>query len=297
MFKNVLIGVDGKDHGRDAIALARRLSDPGAKLTLVHVHPGEHNRLHAIKTSKLEKESASSTALLEAERSHTGIDADILSVVAESPGAGLHQHADEAGADLIVVGSTSRSALGRVTLGDDTRAALNGSPCAVAIAARGYSGDTGPIATVGVGYNESHEAEYALQVARTIAEPTGASVSLLEVIAIPSYSYAGMLAPVGEGIDVMLEDANKRIQEIPDTLGRVVFGLTGEELAAFGENVDILVVGSRSYGPLRRLVVGSTSEYLERHARCSLLVLPRSAVPAEQDDADPGTQAPASSAT
>jgi hypothetical protein len=50
----------------------------------------------------------------------------------------------------------------------------------------------------------------------------------------------------------------------------------GEELAAFGEEVDILVVGSRSYGPVRRLVLGSTSTYLERHARCSLLVLPRS---------------------
>jgi hypothetical protein len=41
--------------------------------------------------------------------------------------------------------------------------------------------------------------------------------------------------------------------------------------------VDILVVGSRGYGPVKRLVLGSTSDYLERHARSSLLVLPRSA--------------------
>ena len=63
--------------------------------------------------------------------------------------------------------------------------------------------------------------------------------------------------------------------ELPGVDGRAVLGLTGEELAAFGEEVDILVVGSRSHGPLRRLVLGSTSDYLERHARCSLLVLPR----------------------
>jgi nucleotide-binding universal stress UspA family protein len=49
----------------------------------------------------------------------------------------------------------------------------------------------------------------------------------------------------------------------------------GEELAAFGEELDLLVVGSRGYGPVKRLVIGSTSDYLERHARCSLLVLPR----------------------
>ena len=53
--------------------------------------------------------------------------------------------------------------------------------------------------------------------------------------------------------------------------------MTGEELAAFGDDVDILVVGSRSYGPVRRMMLGSTSDYLERHARCSLVVLPRAA--------------------
>jgi nucleotide-binding universal stress UspA family protein len=36
-----------------------------------------------------------------------------------------------------------------------------------------------------------------------------------------------------------------------------------------------LLVGSRGYGPVKRLMLGSTSDYLQRHARCSLLVLPR----------------------
>ena len=59
--------------------------------------------------------------------------------------------------------------------------------------------------------------------------------------------------------------------------GRAAYGLTGEELAAFSDEVDLLVVGSRGYGPAKRLVLGSTSDYLERHARCSLLALPRPA--------------------
>ena len=102
---------------------------------------------------------------------------------------------------------------------------------------------------------------------------------------------------IGESVDVILAEATTRLQELDDVQGSAVYGLTGEELAAFGASLDVLVVGSRSYGPVKRLVLGSTSDYLERHARCSLLVLPRSAVPAEQDEADPGTQAPASSAT
>jgi nucleotide-binding universal stress UspA family protein len=96
------------------------------------------------------------------------------------------------------------------------------------------------------------------------------------VVAIPTYAYTGLMPPtLGEGIDAMLAEASARLGQLPGVQTRAVYGLTGEELAAFSDEVDILVVGSRGYGPVRRLVLGSTSEYLERHARCSLLVLPR----------------------
>jgi nucleotide-binding universal stress UspA family protein len=75
----------------------------------------------------------------------------------------------------------------------------------------------------------------------------------------------------------MITEANARLSKLPGVAGRAVYGLAGEELAAFSKDVDLLVVGSRSYGPVKRLVLGSTSDYLERHARCSLLVLPRPA--------------------
>ena len=75
--------------------------------------------------------------------------------------------------------------------------------------------------------------------------------------------------------------------------GRAVYGLAGEELAAFGDELDLLVVGSRGYGPVRRIVSGSTSSYLERHARCSLLVLPRTDTDQASDPASPAaTRAP-----
>ena len=78
------------------------------------------------------------------------------------------------------------------------------------------------------------------------------------------------------------KDAKGRVEKLQDVDGRAVYGLPGEELAAFGEQVDLLVVGSRSYGPVKRLVLGSTSNFLQRHARCSLLVLPRTAASAAQ---------------
>jgi hypothetical protein len=38
MFSNVLVGVDGRQGGRDAIALARQLAPPQASMTLAHVY-------------------------------------------------------------------------------------------------------------------------------------------------------------------------------------------------------------------------------------------------------------------
>jgi nucleotide-binding universal stress UspA family protein len=282
MFEHVLVGVDGSANGRDAIALASRLVDPDGRLTLANVRAGETHPLHAITPGLLAEERDSSLQLLERERADAGVEAELLSLVAASPGAGLHRQAEDQGADLLVVGSCSRGAFGRAMLGDDTRAALNGAPCAVAIAARGYAGQGGragnPIAKVGVAYNGSPESERALAKAREVAEPTRAQIEVLEVVAIPSYAFTGLMAPsIGDSIDLMITEANARLSELPGVVGRAVYGLAGEELAAFGKDVDLLVVGSRSYGPVKRLVLGSTSEYLERHARCSLLVLPRPA--------------------
>jgi nucleotide-binding universal stress UspA family protein len=276
MFKNVLVGVDGRPNGRDAIALASRLTDPDGKLTLAHVHSGELRPSHAITPGLVREERQAPEKLLERERATADVSAELISIVSMSPGRGLHLQAEEQNADLLVVGSCSHGAVGRVMLGDDTRAALNGAPCAVAIASLGYAEHPAPIAKVGVAYNESPESKAGLAVARELAAPTRASVHALEVVPITTYAYTGLVpSAIGDSIDAMLQEANGRLKKLSGVEARAVYGLTGEELASFGDGVDILVVGSRGYGPMRRLVLGSTSHYLERHARCSLIVLPR----------------------
>jgi nucleotide-binding universal stress UspA family protein len=279
-FENVLVGVDGSSNGRDAIALAEQLAGSAGKLTLAHVRSGELNPLLVATPQLLDEERDASMALLERERADCDVQAELQSVVAAGAGSGLHRQAEEQGADLLVVGSSGRSGFGRAMLGDDTRAALNGAPCAVAIASRGYAGKTGradnPIGRVGVAYNRSPESRHALAAAREVAQASGASIAALEVVSIPAYAFSGLMAPaIGDIIELMVAEAGARMSELPDVDGRVVYGLAGEELAAFGEDLDLLVVGSRGYGPLKRLVLGSTADYLERHARCSLLVLPR----------------------
>jgi nucleotide-binding universal stress UspA family protein len=278
MFKNVLVGVDGRPGGRDAIALASRLIDPDGKLTLIHVHSGELRPSHAVTPGLLAEDRERSHTLLEQERTAAAVEAELISVVSMSPGRGLHEQAEEQHADLIVVGSCHRGAFGRAMIGDDTRAALNGASCAVAVAPLGCAEHPTPISKVGVAYNSSPESETALATARTLAESRGTAVHALEVVTFPSIAYTGMMPPaIGESIDLMLEEATSRMSKLPAVEGRAVYGLAGEELATFGDQVDLLVIGSRGFGPVKRLVLGSTSDYLQRHARCPLLVLPRTA--------------------
>lgn len=275
MFSQVIAGVDGKENGRDAALLASKLLAPGGQLTLVHVYTDESgfrdsgaNFTEIVRRDCLE--------LLEREQAATGLDAQLDVVGASSVGAGLHHIAEERGADLLVVGSSSRGAVGRLLLGDDMRSSLEGAPCAVAVAPRGYAEHPGQLATIGIAYDGSVESEAALALARNVAGEHGSKIAALSVVNIPSYSYGGLVAiDWGEIMNDLEREARARLDGLADVQGRVVRAVATEALAEFGEDVDLLVVGSRGYGPARRMLFGSTSDYLARHARCPLLVLRR----------------------
>ena len=275
MFKNVLVGIDGGPHGRDGVALASSLLARGGTMTLAHVHAGGARSTTAITPGLAREEEAASMDLLERERMASGVEAQLASVLATSPGRGLHEEAERRQADLLVVGSCSRGLLGRVFVGDDARAALNGAPCAVAIAARGFSERATALSRIAVGYDGSPESEAALVSARKLAAAGDARIIALETVAPHIYGPIGLGATVVDNTSALIEEAELRLGALAGVEHRAVLGLAGEELAALGGEVDLIVVGSRAYGPVRRIVHGSTSNYLERHARCSLLVMPR----------------------
>ncbi len=160
MFNRVLVGVDGRPYGRDAIALASRLKDPQARLTLAFVQ-----------ANGLAEDLEYSSKLLEGERAAANVEADLVSVLAAGPGRGLHEQVEKQHADLLVVGSCGHSSFGRAMLGDDTRAALNGAPCAVAIASRGLAQRGEPIAKIGVAYNSSPESESGTRARKRAGRP------------------------------------------------------------------------------------------------------------------------------
>lgn len=274
MFGKVIAGVDGGDGGRDAIALARRLLAEDGQLVLANVRTELPTR-YAPLSATIDDER-SSIELLERERDGAEVEGELVSCQASSPGRGLHVLAEQRDADLIVVGSTARGALGRIALGDDTRAALNGAPCAVAIATRGYGEHPIPLARIGVAYDTSAESEEALAAARRIAAPHRSLLRALHVVTLPSLALAGAVAAsAGETIEALTDDARTQIATLEDVDGEALYGIPEDELVRFSGELDLLVVGSRGYGPLRRMMLGSVSRHLQRHGRCSLLVVPR----------------------
>jgi nucleotide-binding universal stress UspA family protein len=280
MFANVLVGVDGRQGGRDAIALAKQLTEPDGRLTLVHVYHW-FGTGHAPLVMPGERED--STALLRSERDAAGVAAELLSFGEARPARGLHELAERRNADLIVVGSSCHGVIGRVMMGDDTHAALNGAPCAIAIAPRGYAATRRPLLKLGVGYDASTESEAALALARRLAARSGAEIHAVNVVSMQDRRVE---KPIPDdwptAAEALTERARKRVRELEGVEGEAVYGGAREELVRFGHSVDVLIVGSRSFGPVGRLFHGSVSSYLARHAPCPLVVLPRAALGARE---------------
>jgi nucleotide-binding universal stress UspA family protein len=270
VFSNVLVGVDGRQGGRDAIALARELAAPRARMTLAHVDPIERN-------GDADGNGDSRRMLID-ERARTGVDARLLAVHGSTVTDVLHQLSSRRHYDLLVVGACHHGAIGRFVAGDHTVQSLKDARCAVAIAPLGQ-GPVSGISRVGVGWDGSPEAAQALRAAQAISARTGATVEPLVVLPVQSLPYGQPIrhrwADVAEQLTA--EDLARLGGGIDGFDGQVRYGSPGEQLAHFSEDVDLLIVGSRNAGAVGRLFTGSTSSYLARHAHCPLLVFPRHA--------------------
>jgi nucleotide-binding universal stress UspA family protein len=281
MFRQIVVGVDERIGKRDAIALADRLLAKDGELTLAHVYAGDPHIYRGASAAYAAGERERAMELLERARAQAGIHAHLRWRASPSVGRGLHELCELIGADLLVVGSSRRGLLGRVVIGDDTRGALNGAPCAIAIAPAGYADEPTAMREIGVGYDGSPESTHALEVARTLAGELDAKLSAFRAISIPTAAFGPGQRPLSDAIETLVGRARDEIEGLGGVEPHAAYGNAAEELAVYSASLDLLIVGSRGYGPIGRLIHGSTSRELARTARCPLLVLPRSTLAIE----------------
>ena len=277
MFTSILVGVDGRQGGRDAIALGRRLASPGATITLANIYGSGWLLPRGIEvTAALQRDE--SERMLVSQRSAAGVDAEVVCAWHSTPGRGLHELAQSRGSDLIVVGSSRRALLGRALIGDDTRASLNGAPCAIAVAPRGYTEAAHDFETIGVGYDGSPEGQAALAEARDIAGRRGSRIEVLWVVSLLDVREDSPIpADWPAAADELVGRCAEKLQLLEGVSADAVYGGPKEELSRLTDRVDLLIIGSRNYGPLHHVFHGTTSTYLTRHAGCPILQLPRGA--------------------
>lgn len=272
-FDTVVIGVDGHRGGREAISLAAALLEPGGRLILANVvRPRSAARLGPL-FAEVDRRAAAE--VLDAERARLEIPALTEVIVRDSVADGLHAIAARVGADLLVVGSAHRGAVGRIVLGDDARGVLNGAHCAVAIAPLGVRV---PVAwrTIAVGDDGSAESALALACARRVAARLGAAVRACSAVGPSSLTYHELsLTDSSDALAVRVVQERKRLARYSGVETEVLEGDPGEALTELSSEVDLIVIGSRGQGPWGRLMTGSTSEYLSRRASCPVLILPR----------------------
>jgi nucleotide-binding universal stress UspA family protein len=290
MFRTIVTGYDEPDHGAEAIALAELLRDPREGTLLLtsayslapivagaFVVPGESDALRdeAHKMLAAARENLTDTHRVR-----------IRALASESPARVLREVAEAEQADLVVVGSSHRGALGRVLLGTTAENVVLGAPCAVAVAPRGYRG--GEIHRIAVAYDGSPEADAALLAAESVALEVSAALIVYCVVE-PASPTAGMIA-AGTGAEWPSRAAKGHARHLlyavadnaPDGVNPETLLLHGEPAAEIAARVDgvadLLFVGSRGHGPLRRALLGSVSRALLRDAGCPVVVTPRSAV-------------------
>jgi nucleotide-binding universal stress UspA family protein len=179
---------------------------------------------------------------------------------------------------------------------------LNGSPCPVAIAPEGFAAQAGSPRVIGVAYDGSESSETALVEAMAQAVEFDATLKLITVVPpLQLYwsgeAFAGGIAG-GEtireqrhnGFRHMLEEAAERVPAEARAATVLLDGRPATVIADEAEKgIHLLVMGSRSYGPIRRVMVGSTAIELMRLAPCPVLVIPRGAPAPSAEAAEAGT--------
>lgn len=207
-----------------------------------------------------------------------GFGASTRSYTGGSPGHVLHDLAESEDVESIAIGSPHRGALGRTFLGSVGESLLHGASRPLLVAPRDYAAQAhGKPRVIGVAYDGTRESKLALEQAEALAARAGARIRVLTVLAppVPMPSAIGYAPPIEFEPEKLIEEATAAVHGV-ETEGRQLSGAPAAALAeACEEDVDLLVSGSRGYGPLGRLFAGSVTSSLIRRAPCPVLVVPR----------------------
>lgn len=301
---SVVVGYDGTERGADALALGAHLADAlDASLVVATAVADPNGLLSPAELASMSEEHAGES-LRRAVEILAPREARTAIVSGYSAGHALNRLAEDERPLALVIGSSHHGRLGRVVLGSVGESLLSGAPCPVAVAPRCYAGlPERDLARIGVALDGSPEAGEALTAAARIASRPSAELTLIAVAPRSTDIGGAMLSMLSR--EELEQSGEQRVEEVLDRAEaaidpgyrirrRLLHGDPAPTLARECQRLDLLVVGSRQYGPLRRTLLGSVSRQLSHSACTPLLVVPRIAaeVPTPERPATSAERAP-----
>jgi len=284
-----LVGFDPEHGGEDALALGQRLARVlGGGIEVVAVLPWPRHLADADDLQR-EVDAELKGPFAAARERFGGVEFAARGFAHPSPAQALAAIADDQDVAVIVIGSAHRGEVGRTLLGTVGQSLAHGASRPIAIAPRGYADAVDDrLDRVAVAFDGSPEAKVALDTAVAIAKRAGAELTVLTVADYPRYTRAAAWSLLTEGEINDRERAHRQelvdgaVASLPDGLtaaGRVLTGDPARELTDATADYDLIVAGSRSFGPVRRVLLGSTTRRLLGESVCPVLVMPRDAEP------------------
>lgn len=290
----IVVGVDGSEHSAAALRWAAREAElHGGKLTAVLVwdlfnqrHPDGSRRF-----DPAYDEAHADAALLAAVEAALGPDA-AASVgrlpVCDVPAQGLIEAAK--GADLLVVGARGLGGFRGLLLGSVSQQCLHHAPGPIAIVHPPREGGTDGAERIVVGVDGSEPSRAALRWALTEAALRHATLEAVHGWEVPvvygpvigAFPYDTKAVETGarELLDELVDEALATVDAPGVTVERTaVPGGAAARLLDAAEHAALVVIGRRGLGGFGRLLLGSVSEHVARHAPCPVVVLPPSPAP------------------
>ena len=285
MTKPILVAVDPFREDPDPLAFAALLSRlTGRRLIAVGAY------FDSVLPSRVnvpsQRRAARDLALkgLEWARERLPEGTETVAVPGDSRPRALLDAAAELDAALIVLGSANHGPMGRIVTGSVTDHLLHGAACPIAITPRGYHPPDEGLRSVGAAFVDTPEGRNALSGAVALARRAGASLRAVTVI--HPIGWGTMSVPMATAIVREHQESRRAAKEALDpALAGLEPALAAEPvviengvaraLETMSSQLDVLVCGSRGYGPVKMVLLGSVSRALSQHSRCPVIVLPR----------------------
>ena len=296
IFTKMLLATDGSEDAQRAVEIASGLSTKlESELYLVYV-AREHPYLHAYHDQRHQEEeerfkSEDEQMLGESVkyvRKAGGAVTESYLRVGEAAKE-IVELAEELGAGLVVLGSNGRGRISRALMGSVSTSVLRHAHCSVLIA-RGYdpsSEHARPPGKILVAIDGSEEAYAAARVAGEIAKTTSSEAHL--VYAMQEERYRPHLGPeMWEGWQEGFEHAKRsarswveeqaepiRSEGVKTAQSHLLLGRPDAATVWLAEEIGagLVVLGSRGLGGMKRILTGSVSDSVARHAHCPVMVV------------------------